>query len=152
MRRLLMLAIGSGLLVSAAGGCRTTSDTSPGPSLEMSCDNPRPTDLGTPTVRRPARLTTSGGRLRFVVTVLPTGSIFGEINDTEVWLSDPAAPKDALFRVRASPQQPGVVDVDAGTYSVLNANRGGIEVEVCPNVTLSGVETATPAMEADLRP
>lgn len=90
--------------------------------------------------------------MRFVVTALPPGSIFGEINDTEVWLSDPATSEEALFRVRASPQQPGVVDVDAGTYSVLNTNRGGIEVEVCPDVTLSDVEPATPAQGADVSP
>lgn len=87
-----------------------------------------------------------------IVTGLPTGSILGEISDTEVWLSDPAAPQDALFRVRVSPQQPGVVDVDAGTYNVLNTNRGGIEVEACPDVTLSDVETATPGREASVSP
>src|SRR5688500_17403963 len=65
--RRLTLAVGSGVLVVAAAGCRTTADTTPGPALEMSCDNPGATDLGVPTVRRPARLTTSGGRHRFVV-------------------------------------------------------------------------------------
>jgi hypothetical protein len=46
--------------------------------------------------------------------------------------------------VTASRQAPGVIDVDAGTYAVLNTNRGGIEVEVCPDVTLSDVEAAHP--------
>lgn len=132
----------------SVAGCRTASDTPPdtsrSPAVEMSCDDPTATSLGVPTVRRPARFTTSGGRLRFVVTGLPTGSIFGEIEDTEVQLSDPEAPTEALFRVTASPQQPGVVDVEAGTYSVLNTNRGGIDVEVCPDVTLSDVEPAIP--------
>jgi hypothetical protein len=146
--RRLTLAIGSGVLVVAAAGCRTPADTPPGPALEMSCDNPGATDLGVPTVRRPARLTTSGGRHRFVVENLPPGSIFGEIEDTEVQLSDPGAPTEALFRVRTSLQRPGIVDVEAGTYLVLNTSRGGIEVEVCPDVTLSDVESGTPAQGA----
>jgi hypothetical protein len=110
----------------------------------MSCNDTVATDLGVPTVRRPARLTTSGGRHRFVVESLPTGSIFGEIEDTEVQLRDPGAPTEALFRVRTSLRMPGVVDVEAGTYIVLNTNRGAIEVEVCPDVMLSDVEPATP--------
>lgn len=106
MRRLLTLAIGSGVLAVAVSGCGTSSDdTPPGPALEMSCDNPAATDLGVPTVRRPARLTTSGGRHRFVVTGLPTGSIFGEI-----------------------------------------------EVEVCPDVTLSDVDPAQPEMGTQVNP
>ena len=118
----------------------------------MSCDHPGKTDLGVPTARRPARLTTSGGRHRFVVATLPTGSILGEIEDTEVRLSDPDAPTEALVRVRTSLRQPGVVDVEAGTYSVLNTNRGAIEIEVCPDVTLSGVEPATPVQATASRP
>ena len=58
--------------------------------------------------------------------------------------NDPVAPTEALFRVTASPQEPEVVDVDAGTYSVINTNRGGIEVEVCPDTTLSDIEPAVP--------
>jgi hypothetical protein len=130
-----------------AAGCRTTSNTPLKPALEMSCDNPRATDLGPATVRRPAQLTTSGGRHRFVVENLPPGSIMGEIEDTEVQLSDPNAPTEVLFRVRTSLQQSGVVDIGAGTYSVLNTNRGGIEVEVCPDVTLTDVEPAKPQMK-----
>ena len=152
MHRLLTQVVGSGVLVAAAAGCRTTSDAPPKPALELSCDHPRVTDLGAPTVRRPARLTTSGGRHRFVVQNLPPGSVFGEIEDTEVQLSDPGAPSETLFRFRTSLQQPGVVDIEAGTYSVLNTNRGSIEVEVCPDVTLSDVEPATPAMEVDVKP
>lgn len=144
MRHFVSRIIGTGITMVAVAGCRTTSDAPPEPPVEMSCDDPVASDLGVPTVRRPARLTTSGGRLRFVVTVLPTGSIFGEIEDTEVQLSDPGAPTEALFRVTASPQQPGVIDVEAGTYSVLNTNRGGIQVQVCPDVTLSDVEPAIP--------
>jgi hypothetical protein len=151
VRRSVILAVGSGVLMLTAAGCRTTSDTLPGPALEMSC-NPAATDLGVPTVRRPARLTTSGGRHRFVVDNLPPGSVFGEIEDTEVQLSDPGAPTEALFRVRTSLQQPGVVDVAAGTYIVLNTNRGAVEVEVCPDVTLSGVEPATPDQVTDVSP
>lgn len=152
VRRLLTLAVGSGVLVVAAAGCRTMPDAPPGPALEMSCDNPGATDLGVPTVRRPARLTTSGGRHRFVVENLPPGSIFGEVEDTEVQLSDPGAPTKALFRVRTSLQQPGVVEVEAGTYIVLNTNRGGLEVEVCPDVTLSDVEPATPEQGTGVSP
>ncbi len=144
MRRCLTLVVWPGILVMTAAGCQTTPDTPPGPALEMSCGKPGATDLGVPTVRRPARLTTSDGRHRFVVKNLPTGSIFGEIDDTEVQLSDPGAPNEALFRIRISLQQPGVVDVEAGTYIVLNTNRGAIEVEICPDVTLSDVEPATP--------
>ncbi len=66
--------------------------------------------------------------------------------------SDPSAPTEALFRVRTSLQQPGVVDIAAGTYSVLNTNRGGIEVEVCPDVKLTDVEPATPEMKVDRSP
>jgi hypothetical protein len=110
----------------------------------MTCDAPQATGLGVPTVRKPARFTTSGGRLRFVVTALPTGSILGEIDDTEVQLADAESPSDVRYRVTASRQQPGVVDVDAGTYSILNTNRGEIEVEVCPDVTLSDVEASQP--------
>ena len=80
----------------------------------------------------PARFTTSGGRLRFVVVSLPSGSILGEIEDTEVQLGDVASPDDVRYRVTASRQAPGVVDVDAGTYAVLNTNRGGIEVDGVP--------------------
>ena len=137
MRSFLTLAIGSGVLVMAAAGCRTTSDAPPGPALELSCADPGATSLGVPTVRQPARLTTSGGLHRFVVKTLPTGSLLGEIEDTEVQLSDPDAPSEVLFRVTASRQEPGVVELDAGTYVVRNTNRGGLEVEVCPDVTLS---------------
>ena len=144
MRCLLTLAVGCGVLTITQAGCRATPGSTPAPALEMSCDNPVATSLGAPTARRPARLTTSGGRLRFVVRDLPPSSIFGEVEDTEVQLGDPASPTEALFRVTASPQQPGVVDVDAGTYSVLNTHNGGIEVEVCPGVTLSDVEPAIP--------
>ena len=151
MHRLLTLAVGSGVLVAAAAGCRTTSDAPPEPALELSCATPSVTDLGGATVRRPARLSTSGGRHRFVVQNLPPGSVFGEIEDTEVQLSDLGTPSEALIRVRTSLQQPGVVDIEAGTYSVLNTNRGGIEVEVCPDVTLSDVEPATPDVETDAR-
>jgi hypothetical protein len=130
--------------VVVAAGCQTTSGTPLEPALEMSCNDTVATVLGVPTVRRPARLTTSGGRHRFVVESLPTGSIFGEIEDTEVRLSDPGDPMEALFLVRTSLRMPGVVDVEAGTYLVLNTNRGAIEVEVCPDVMLSDVEPATP--------
>lgn len=143
MRRFLTVPVLAGVLVLALAGCGSTKSP-PSPVVEMSCGNPAVTDLGVPTVRRPARLTTSGGRHRFVVTSLPPGSIVGEIDDTEVQLSDSGSPTEALFRVTTSPQQPGVVDVKAGTYLVLNSNRGGIEVEVCPDVTLSDVEVATP--------
>ena len=143
LRSLLPAAVGSADLLMTTAGCRTY-DTPPAPALEMSCDDPVATSLGVPTVRRLASLTTSGGRLRFVVSNLPPGSVFGEVEDTEVQLGDPAAPTEALFRVTASPQQPGVVDVDPGTYSVLNTNRGAIEVEVCPDVSLSHVEPAVP--------
>ena len=144
MRRFLTLATGTGVLVMAVAGCRTTSDTPPGPALEMSCDTPVATSLGVPTVRRPARLTTSGGRHRFVVKNLPPGSILGEVEDTVVQLSDPDAPTEALFEVKASLRQPGVVHVEAGIYSVLDTNGGSIEVEVCPDVTLSDVEPSIP--------
>ena len=143
LRRGLLVGIGTAAMVMPTAACRT-SDTAPAPPLEMSCDDPVATDLGVPTVRRLARLTTSGGRLRFVVTDLPPGSVFGEIEDTEVRLADPAAPTEALFRVTVSPQQPGVVDVEAGTYSVLNTHNGGIAVEACPDVTLAGVRRAIP--------
>jgi hypothetical protein len=128
----------------AVTGCQTTSDALPGPALELSCAGPEATSLGVPTVRNPARLTTSGGLHRFVVKSLPAGSLLGEIEDTEVQLSDPDAPTEALFRVTSSRQAPGVVELKAGTYNVLNTNRGGIEVEVCPDVTLSDVEPARP--------
>jgi hypothetical protein len=111
----------------------------------MSCDDAVATSLGVPTIRRPARLTTSGGRHRFVVKNLPPGSILGEVEDTVVQLSDPDPPTEALFEVNASLRRPGVVDLEAGTYIVLNTNRGGIEVEVCPDVKLADVEPATPA-------
>ena len=110
----------------------------------MACDDPAAVTLGVPTSRMPARFTTSGGRLRFVVVSLPSGSILGEIEDTEVQLGDVASPDDVRYRVTASRQAPGVVDVDAGTYAVLNTNRGGNEVEACSDVTLSDVEAAHP--------
>lgn len=91
----------------------------------------------------PARLTTTGGRHRFLVENLPPPSI-GDNEDTEVQLSDPDAPLEAVFRVTTSLQQPGVVDVEAGTYSVLNTNRGAIQVEGCPDVALSDVQPAAP--------
>jgi hypothetical protein len=131
-----------GVLVMVVAGSRTTSDTPPDPALEMTCDDPQRVGLGVPTVSLLARLTTSGGRLRFVVRSLPSGSIFGEINDTEVQLGDIDAPGEARYKVRASPQVPGVIYVEAGTYWVLNTNRGGIGVEVCPDVILSDVEPA----------
>jgi hypothetical protein len=143
-RRLTALAVAKATVVMAAAGCDATADDVPGPALEMSCAHPVATSLGVPTVRRPARLTTSGGRLRFVVEDLPPGSIFGEVEDTEVQLSEPGGPITALFRVTVSPQRAGVVDVEPGTYRVLNTNRGSIVVEVCPDVTLSDVEPAIP--------
>jgi hypothetical protein len=145
MRRFLTLVALAGVPVMVLAGCRaSTSDTPPGPALEMTCDTPQATRLGVPTVRKPARFTTSGGRLRFVVKALPSGSILGEIDDTEVQLAAAESRSDVRYRVTASRQQPGVVDVDAGTYSVLNSNRGEIEVEVCPDVTLSDVEASQP--------
>lgn len=149
VRRFVKLVLGSGVSVVAVAACGTASDTAPEPALEMACNDARAISLGVPTVRRPALLTTSGGRHRFVVEDLPPGSVFGEIEGTEVQLSDPAAPSEALFRVGASLRQPGIVDVEAGTYSVLNTNRGGIEVEVCPDVIVSDVEPATPDQEVD---
>ncbi len=128
----------------AVAGCQTASDPAPQTTLELSCDDAVATSLGVPTVRRPAQLTTSGGRLRFVVKSLPAGTIFGEINDTDVWLGDPDALTEGRFHVTSSPQQPGVIAVEAGTYGVLNTNRGSIDVEVCSDVTLSDVEPAIP--------
>ena len=144
VRRVVSHVLGVGVLVVAVAGCRTTSDVPPEPPAEMSCDDPVVHDLGVPTVRRPARFTTSGGRLRFVVSALPSGSILGDIDDTEVQLSDADAPTEAELRVTASPQQPGVIEVEAGTYSVLNTNRGAIQVEACRDVTLSDVVPGTP--------
>ena len=120
----------------------------------MTCDSPRAASLGVPTVRRLARFTTSGGRLRFVVKALPTGSILGEISDTEVQLGDIDNPKETRYRVTASRQRPGTIDVEAGTYWVLNTNRGEIDVEVCPDVTISDVEAAheDPEHGANLTP
>ena len=141
-----------GVVVMTAVGCQATPDAQPDPALELSCSDPLTTSLGVPTVRRPARLTTSGGRLRFVVTSLPPGSILGEIEDTEVQLSDPDAPSEVLLRVRVSLRQPGVVEVEPGTYSVLNTNRGGIEAHTCPDVTLSDVEPASPESGAGRSP
>ncbi|QBX55538.1 hypothetical protein EXE58_08780 [Nocardioides seonyuensis] len=131
-------------LAVIATGCQATVDAAPKPALKLACSDPETTSLGVPTARRPAELTTSGGRLSFVVTALPPGSIFGEVEDTEVHLNDPDTPSEPVFRVTALLQQPGVVDVEAGTYSLLNTNRGGIEVRTCPDVTLSDVEPATP--------
>ena len=147
MRSFLTLAIGSGVLAMAAAGCQTTPDTQPVPTLELGCDAPQATSLGGPTVRQPAQFTTSGGRHRFVVADLPPGSIFGEVEDTQVQLSDPDDPGEVLFRVRTSLQEPGVIDVEAGTYSLLNTNRGAIEVEVCTDVTLTDIEPAGPEQE-----
>ena len=141
-----------GVVVMTAAGCQTTPEAQPGPAPRLTCSDTQTTSLGVPTVRRPARLTTSGGRLRFVVTALPPGSILGEIEDTEVQLSDPEDPSEVLFRVRASPREPGVVDVEAGTYSVLNTNRGGIDAQTCPDVTLSDVEPASPESGAGKSP
>jgi hypothetical protein len=140
VRRVPFLLLG----VLVLSGCRSTSDTPPGPALEMACDDPAAVTLGVPTSRMPARFTTSGGRLRFIVVSLPSGSVLGEIEDTEVQLGDVDSPDDVRYRVTASRQEPGVVDVDAGTYWVLNTNRGGIEVEACPDVTISDVEAAHP--------
>lgn len=140
MRRVLPLLLG----VLVMSGCRSTSDLPPEPALEMACDDPARVTLGVPTSRMPAQLTTSGGRLRFTVVALPSGSILGEIEDTEVRLGAVESPDDVRYRVTASRQVPGVVDVGAGTYVVLNTNRGGIEVEACPDVTLSDVEAAHP--------
>ncbi|HSU01471.1 MAG TPA: hypothetical protein VLK03_02890 [Nocardioides sp.] len=151
MRPAAISAIAAGALAVTAAGCQQRSDAPRAPALELSCDDPAATDLGVPTIRRTARLTTSGGRHRFVVTSLPTGSILGDVEDTEVQVSDPGAPTEALFRVTTSPQQPGVVHVEAGTYVLLNTNRGGIEVEVCPDVTLSSVEPAAPPLEPRLQ-
>ena len=93
MRRVVRLVALAGVPVVVLAGCRTsTPDTPPGPALEMNCDTPQATGLGVPTVRKPARFTTSGGRLRFVVKALPTGSILGEIDDTEVELADAESP------------------------------------------------------------
>ena len=141
MRRVLLLLLAAVLVMP---GCRSTSDVPPEAALEMACDDAAGVTLGVPTSRMPARFTTSGGRLSFVVVSLPSGSILGEIEDTEVQLADVDAPDDVRYRVTTSPQSPGVVDVDAGTYAVLNTNRGGIEVEACPDVTLSDVEAAHP--------
>ena len=140
MRRVPFLLLG----VLVVSGCRSTSDVAPEPALEMACDDAAGVTLGVPTSRMPARFTTSGGRLRFIVVSLPSGSILGEIEDTEVELGDVDSPDDVRYRVNASRQEPGVVDVDAGTYWVLNTNRGGIEVEGCPDVTISDVEAAHP--------
>ena len=143
-KRLWSAVIGSGvLLMMAVTGCRTTDDTRPGQALELSCADPVVTSLGVPTARNRARLTTSGGLHRFVVKALPPGSIFGEVNDTEVQLSDPDTPT-VRYRVTTSPREPGVVEVQAGTYSVLNTNSGRIVVEVCPDVTISDVAPAIP--------
>lgn len=143
MRRVVVLVALAGVPAMATAGCGSTRTETPArPALEMTCDNPRATSLGVPTVRKPARLTTSGGRLRFVVTALPSGSILGEISDTEVQLRDIDNPGDLRHRVTASRRDPGTIDVDAGTYLVLNTNRGEIDVEACPDVTLSGIEPA----------
>ena len=145
MRRFVALVALAGVPATALVGCRTPeSDTPPGPALEMTCGNPRATALGVPTARRLAQFTTSGGRLRFVVKTLPSGSILGEISDTEVQLGDIDNITDVRYRVTASRQRPGTIDVEAGTYWVLNTNRGEIDVEACPDVTLSDVEAANP--------
>ncbi len=145
MRGFVRTAVLLGVVLMAQAGCRATSDTPPGPALKLSCDEPRVESLGVPTTARPARLTTSGGRLRFVVKTLPPGTIFGDVNDTEVRLGDVDNPSgDVRYRVTVSRRQPGVIDVEAGTYWVVNSARGGIEVEACPDVTLSDVEGAHP--------
>ncbi len=145
MRRIVMLVALAGVPVIALEGCRTAGPGTPtGPALQMACDHPLATKLGVPTVRRLAQLTTSGGRLRFVVKALPPPSIFSERNDTEVQLGDIDDPTDVRYRVTASPRRPGTIDVEAGTYSVLNTNLGAIDVVVCPDVTVSDVKVAHP--------
>lgn len=141
-RRVLGLAVLLGAPVVA--GCGTSGRAPAEPSPGVGCDDPRPTTLGVPTVRRPARLTTSDGRLQLVVRSLPSGSVFGQVDDTEVQLGQGDDLGDARYRVTASLTRPGVVDVEAGTYWVLNTNRGEIDAAVCPDVTLSEVEVALP--------
>lgn len=140
-----MLGLGALDVGALLGGCAGPEDTGPAAAAtEMDCSDPRPTALGVPTARHLARLTTTGGRLQFVVRNLPTGSILGGIDDTEVLLGQSDDLSDPLHRVRVSPTRPGVVDVGAGTYWVLNTNRGQIDVTVCPDVTISEAEVAQP--------
>lgn len=142
-RRVLGLAVLLGAPVVA--GCGTpTHDVPAGTRPEMGCRDPRPVTLGVPTARRPARLTTSGGRLQLLVRNLPSGSVFEQVDDTEVQLGQGDDLGKARYRVTASLTRPGVVDVEAGTYWVLNTNRGEIDAAVCPDVTLSEVEVALP--------
>ena len=129
-----------GVLVMVLTGCRTASDDASGPVLELACSDPWVESLGVPTVEQPARFATSGGLLRFTVSSLPPGSILGDVNDTEVRLGDINTPSDIRYRATSSPQRPGVIEVDAGTYSVVNSHRGRIDVEACDDVTLSEIE------------
>lgn len=148
MRGLVMPAVLLGALVMVLTGCRTPSDNASGPALELACGDPRVESLGVPTSEQPARFTTLGGRLRFIVSSLPPGSILGDVTDTQVRLGDIDSPQEIRYRVTSSPQQPGVIDVDAGTYSVVNSSRGRIDLEACDAVTLSEIE---PSLRAPIR-
>ncbi len=139
--RVVTSAVLLGVVSMVLAGCRAPDTTSDG--LELACGEPQRESLGVPTIEVPARFTTSGGRLRFVVTSLPPGTILGDVDDTQVQLGDVDSPSDDIrYRVTTSPQEPGVIDVDAGTYRVVNTARGRLLVEACPEVTFSDVEAS----------
>ena len=127
-------------------GCSRGSDPPPEPALELTCAAPQRLDLGAPTVRRPATFTTTSGRIRFVVSSLPPPDLLSDNNDTDVRLADPDSPDEVAAAITITPRQPGVVAVGSGTYLVTNSHRGAIEMDVCPDVTVTDVQPAHPAL------
>lgn len=139
------------LVALAVTGCQEEAVS---PDSGLGCDDPLEVELGLPTVDVPALLTTTQGRLRISVTGMSPEALI-PIDTTMVFLGEsrtvphrdpqrPEWPDNGTHQVRVSLDEPGFLDVEAGSYWLVSPAGGRIFVATCPDVTVTGIVPVSP--------
>ena len=138
------------LLPLVGGGCAQSGAVDGGE--RPACDEPSVTPLGVPFRGvRAAFFHTSGGEIRIGVSEL-ADSVLGDVTLTGVDIgpgeSAPEVDRDSN-RVRGARESVTVhldrltaVSLPAGSYWLVSSNGGRIELQACPDVTISDVRPA----------
>ena len=150
--RCFLTVIGLACLLAAAAGCQPADEQAHRP--ETSCDDRNEAELGLPTLDVPAHFTTTKGQLRISVTGMSPDALI-PIDTTMVFLGaagttphrDPQRPEwpdNGTYQVRVSLEEPGLVDVEAGSYWLVSPAGGDIFVATCPDVEVTDVVPVMP--------